>query len=60
MKGSNSLTSHHGESTNRRSDKMASGGAIYKCKKSGLNKFLKRRYNKKCRQFLKNLTFDKI
>ena len=60
MKGSNSLRSHYGESTNRRCDKMASGGAIYKRKKSGINKFLKRCYNKKRRQFLKNLTFDKI
>lgn len=56
MGKTNSLTSHHGESSNSRADKMS--GMTKEIKKEWVGyskKFIKKFYSKKRRQFLKKI-----
>lgn len=65
MKGSNTLTSHHGESHSFRADKMFPKETLKNFRthwktgrhkiKSKIGKFLKKFYNKKNRHYNKNI-----
>jgi hypothetical protein len=61
MQGSNSLTSHHPESTNSRADKMSGATKGYKkIMKGKSKKYYKKFMSKKRRIFLKKINNDKI
>ena len=59
MGKTNSLTSHHGESRNRRADKMG-GKHLSTLLKGKSKKFIKHFYSKKRRELLKKIDNNKI
>lgn len=61
MSKTNTLTSHHGERTSSRADKMSGmSKGLKKCWVGSSKKWIKKFYTKKRRQFLNNNNEEKI